>query len=164
MDALLGVLLVTSSAEACHDDVDTGTHTDEEAGVEHDHSGGRPHRSQGQGPREPPHHRDVGHGEQDLENIGEHEREAEKQNIFTEGALGHLYGLRSHTHSLKKQSLQKYLTELTNISLYKKMPFFSSPFAKKLPMKVTNPEAPNLLFFVPFFSIPLKNSEKHGMI
>ena len=26
-------------------------------------------------------------------------------------------------------------------------------------MKVTNPEAPNLLFFVPFFSIPLKNSE-----
>ena len=35
---------------------------------------------------------------------------------------------------------------------------------KNSPMKVTNPEAPNLLFFVPFFSIPLKNSEKHGMI
>ena len=59
------------------DDVHAAAHADEKAGEERDQRGGRPDRAERERAGKAPDHSDIGHVEEDLQYVREHQRDAE---------------------------------------------------------------------------------------
>ena len=74
----------------CHPDVDGAPHADEKAGEQGHQNGGRSDRPQRLRTGEFSDNRHVRHIEQHLQQLREHQRNAEKEHIFPQGAVGHL--------------------------------------------------------------------------
>ena len=80
-----------------HQHIDAAGQTNEESGEQGYQDGGGAHRAQGHGAREAAHHRHVRHIEQDLQKVGEDQRDAEYQDLLSQRACGQVLLHRLHT-------------------------------------------------------------------
>ena len=84
-----GYVLVPPCAQVSRrDHVDAAAHADEEPREQGHQDRGGAHRPQGPGPGKPPHHGDIGHVEQNLQHIGQHQGNAESDNGRQHRPLG----------------------------------------------------------------------------
>ena len=82
VDGLAQGLAVFGAVVPGHQHVDAGAHADEKAGVQAHQSGGGAHGAQRAGAREPAHHGHIGHIKKDLQHVGQHEGQAEHQDLL----------------------------------------------------------------------------------
>ena len=65
-----------------HNGIDTTAHTDQQSGKERNHHGTGTDRPKCLRTGKAPHHRNIGHVEEHLKQIRQHQRQAEQQNIL----------------------------------------------------------------------------------
>ena len=88
VDRVRQALPVPGAEMMGHQHVDSAGETDKESGEQGHQDGGGAHRAQGHGAREAAYHRHVRHIKQDLQKVGEDQRDAEHQDLFSQRACG----------------------------------------------------------------------------
>ena len=96
MDRLFHVFGLFRPVETGHQHIDAAAQADQETGHQGDKNGGGPHRAQCLGPRKTPHHRDVCHIKDRLQQVGQHQRQAEDQDLPRQRPLGQVLSPRRH--------------------------------------------------------------------
>ena len=96
VDGPLHIFGVLGPVKAGHQHIDAAAQPDQEAGHQGDKDGGGPHRAQSLGPGEAPHHRNIRHVKDRLQQVGQHQRQAEHQDLPPQRPLGQVLFPRRH--------------------------------------------------------------------
>ena len=96
VDRLFDVPRLLRAVKAGHQHVDAAPQTDQKTGHQGDEDGGRPHRAQCLRPGKPPHHRDIRHVKDRLQQVRQHQRQAEHQDLPPQRPCGQVLSPRRH--------------------------------------------------------------------
>ena len=90
-------LLAAGTIEPGHQHVDAVAQADQKTCEQGNEDAGGPHRTQGCGACKPPDHRNVGHIEQHLQQVGQGQRQADQQDLPRQRPLGKGHFLGAHS-------------------------------------------------------------------
>ena len=105
MDCLPELFVLLGAEIAGGDHIDAAAHADQKAGEQCHQCGGGADGTQSVGTGELADHSDVGHIEQHLQKVGNHEGKTEQQDFFPEGTVGQIVFLRHGEDLLKTEEI-----------------------------------------------------------